>query len=314
MRITIENLGYTYNGRERARGRKHGRGRGRVRGRGCEHDRGCERSAETVDALKNISCTIESGDFVGIMGQTGCGKTTLIQLIAGLLIPTEGRICLDGSDINDKSYDRDVMRQSIGVVFQYPEYQLFETTVERDVAFGLKYSTLSSSEIDARVKWALETMGFDFEKIRKQSPLALSGGEKRRVAIAGVLAVQPEILIFDEPIAGLDPYGRQNFLELVAKLNNNGTTIIMISHNMDALAEYTKHLLILEDGKLIKSGETRAIFLGLENGMRRTEPQQVASLIAKHKNSFLYDDVVTYDDLVSALASDLLGMGGGCSK
>lgn len=302
MRITIENLSYTYDRR----------GRGRF-----------DETIE-VNALQGVSCTIESGDFVGIMGQTGCGKTTLIQLIAGLLTPTAGRICLDGQDINDRSYDRNVLRQAIGVVFQYPEQQLFAATVENDVAFGLKYSGLSANAIGERVKWALETMGFDFSKVRKQSPLALSGGEKRRVAIAGVLAVQPKIIIFDEPIAGLDPYGRQDFLELVAKLNDNGTTIIMISHNMNALAKYTKHLLVLEDGRLIMAGETRAIFLSLNNdlqvrGIRRaiTEPQHVAALIAKHRkcqcqDSFR-DDVVTYDDLISALKGYLLGVGGGGS-
>ncbi len=280
MRIKIENLSYTYN----------------------------ERNDEVVDALKHISCTIDHGDFVGIMGPTGCGKTTLIQLIAGLLTPAEGRIFLEGKDINDRNYDRSVLRQSIGVVFQYPEHQLFETTVERDVAFGLKYSLLGSGEIDERVKWALETMGFDFEAIRKQSPLALSGGEKRKVAIAGILAVKPKILIFDEPIAGLDPYGRQSFLELAAKLNGKGSTIIMISHNMDALAEYTKRLLVLEDGRLIDSGETRAVFSRMEKGVGRTVPQQIASLVSKQKNSFRYD-VVTYEDLISAFSNYLQGGG-----
>ncbi len=280
MRITIENLSYTYN----------------------------ERTNERVDALKHISSTIDPGDFVGIMGPTGCGKTTLIQLIAGLLTPTGGHIYVEGKDINGKDYDRNVLRQSIGVVFQYPEQQLFETTVERDVAFGLKHSLLSPGQIDERAKWALETMGFDFEKIRKQSPLVLSGGEKRKVAIAGILAVKPKILIFDEPIAGLDPYGRQSFLELAAKLNDTGTTIIMISHNMDALAEYTKRLLVLEDGRLIDSGETRAIFSRMGNNMGRTVPQQIASMVSKQKNSFRYD-VVTYEDLISACSSYLQGGG-----
>ncbi len=280
MRITIENLSYTYK----------------------------TRSGDTIDALKNISCTIGSGDFVGIVGKTGCGKTTLIQLIAGLLTPTEGHIYLDDKDINDRSFDRNLLRQSIGVVFQYPEYQLFETTVEKDVAFGLKHSDLSPREKDRCIKWALEIMGFQFENIRKKSPLSLSGGEKRRVAIAGIIAVKPKILIFDEPIAGLDPYGRQNFLELVTKLNNIGTTIIMISHNTDAIAEYTRHMLVLEDGMLIHSGETRAVFLESRNKTLRTGPQQVASLISKHKNSFSYD-VVTYNDLIKALRSYLKGGG-----
>ena len=230
--------------------------------------------------------------------------------MAGLLVPTGGRICLDGQDINDNSFNRNVLRQSIGVVFQYPEQQLFAATVEKDVAFGLKYnwnrpgskfdsgsrsdsgsgSGSGSGEIDERVQWALETMEFDYEEVRKLSPMALSGGEKRRVAIAGVLAVKPKIIIFDEPIAGLDPYGRKNFLELAAKLNDNGTTIIMVSHNMDALAEYTKHLLVLEDGRLIMSGETRDVFHRLKNEKYGhmfvwTEPQQVAELISSLRMS-----------------------------
>ncbi len=278
MRITIENLAYTY----------------------------YEQSGETIDALKQVTCTIDSGDFVGIVGKTGCGKTTLIQLIAGLLTPTEGHIYLDDEDINDRGFDRNILRQSIGVVFQYPEYQLFETTVEKDVAFGLKHSDLNPREKDRCIKWALETMGFQFENIRKKSPLSLSGGEKRRVAIAGIIAVKPKILIFDEPIAGLDPYGRQNFLELVTKLNNSGTTIIMISHNTDAIAEYSQHMLILEDGRLIQSGETSAVFLESHNKILRTGPQQVASLISEHKNSFSYD-VVTYNDLIKALRNYLKG-------
>ncbi|NLY88599.1 MAG: ATP-binding cassette domain-containing protein, partial [Firmicutes bacterium] len=145
-----------------------------------------------VAALKNVSFSIAAGDFVGIMGHTGCGKTTLIQLLAGLRLPAGGRIYINGEDINAKGYDRTGLRQKMGVVFQYPEHQLFATTVEKDVAFGLKYSGLSRQEVTARVQWALETMGFDFAKVRDQSPLALSGGEKRRVAIAGVIARKPE--------------------------------------------------------------------------------------------------------------------------
>ncbi len=278
MQITIKNLSYVYSGQVK----------------------------ESILALENVSCRIDSGDFVGIMGHTGCGKSTLAMLIAGLLTPTEGYIYLDGKDINSKNYDRSELRQSIGVVFQYPENQLFETTVEKDIAFGLRYSTLSPGEIVERVKWAAETMGLDFEAIRKQSPMALSGGEKRKVAIAGVLAVKPRVLILDEPVAGLDPYSRKSFLENAVELNNNGMTIIMISHNMDALAEYTRNLLVLDEGKLIESGETKAVFMGLQNGKQKTKPQQVASLISKHQEEFP-QDVITYDDLILALKCHLRG-------
>ncbi|NLY90614.1 MAG: ATP-binding cassette domain-containing protein [Firmicutes bacterium] len=270
-------------------------------------------SGEKVDALKNVSFTIETGDFVGIMGPTGSGKTTLLQLLAGLRLPTSGRIYFNGEEINAKGYDRNRLRQTVGVVFQDPEYQLFATTVEKDVAFGLKESGLSRQEATDRVRWALETMGFDFEKVRNQSPLALSGGEKRRVAIAGVIARKPEILIFDEPIAGLDPFGRENFLQFVTERNQTGTTIIMTSHNMEALAEYTKHLLVLKEGRLIDAGATREVFTRLKqryNGAFQTKAQRIAILLAEGKLMFS-PAVVTYGDLLSALKQELTGGGRG---
>ncbi len=271
-------------------------------------------SGEKVEALKNVSCSIEAGDFVGIMGNTGSGKTTLIQLLAGLRLPTGGRIYLNGEDINAKGYNRNRLRQRVGVVFQDPEYQLFATTVEKDVAFGLKDSGLHRQEVTAQVKWALETMGFAFEKVRNLSPLALSGGEKRRLAVAGVIVRKPEILIFDEPIAGFDPYGRYNFLQLLTEMNRSGTTIIMVSHNMEALAEYTRHLLVLEQGGLIAAGATREIFLRrntISNGaFGQTKAQRIAALLAAG-NLALPSAVVTYDDLLSALKQRLTGGGMG---
>ena len=282
MSIKIENLNYSYR----------------------------QQSMERIDALKDVSCTIDDGDFVGIMGHTGCGKTTLIQLIAGLISPTSGHIYLDGEDINDKSYDKNILRQKMGVVFQYPEYQLFETSVEKDLAFGLKYSGMNSKDMGSRVQWALETMGFDYEKIHSQSPLALSGGEKRRVAIAGILATKPGILIFDEPIAGLDPYGRQSFLQFIAKMNQSGTTVIMVSHNIEALCEYTKRLLVLDKGELIESGDTREVFKRLNNISNRilgiTPSQKIVSLLSD-SHIHLSSDIVTYEDLLSALKDELNG-------
>lgn len=267
---------------------------------------------EEIDALHDISFFIEEGDFVGIMGHTGCGKSTLIQLIAGLLSPTSGHIYLDGEDINDKNYDRNILREKIGLVFQYPEYQLFETTVEKDVAFGLKHSGLSKEKVADRVQWALETMGFEYEKVRNQSPLGLSGGEKRRVAIAGVLATKPRILIFDEPIAGLDPYGRESFLQFISKMNQSGTTVLMVSHNIEALSEYTKRLLVLDKGKLIESGDTREVFKRLKkrsNSISALTPsQKIVSLLCDH-NIQLSCDIVNYQDLLSALKDELIGGG-----
>jgi energy-coupling factor transport system ATP-binding protein len=271
-------------------------------------------AGEKVEALQDISCAIAAGDFVGIMGHTGCGKTTLIQLLAGLRAPTSGRIYINGEDINAKGYDRNRLRQTVGVMFQNPEYQLFATTVEKDVAFGLKYSGLRGQEVTARVRWALETMGFDFEKVRNQSPLALSGGEKRRVAIAGVIAIRPQILIFDEPIAGLDPYSRENFLQFVTQMNQAGTTIIMVSHNMEALAEYTQHLLVLEKGRLIDAGPTREVFIRLkqrkDGAFGQTAAQKIVTLLAERELK-LPPAVVTYGDLLAALKHELTGGGQG---
>lgn len=284
MSIKIENLNYTY--------RQH--------------------FMEEIDALHNVSFSIEDGDFVGIMGHTGCGKTTLIQLIAGLTSPTSGHIYLDGEDINDKNYDRNALREKIGLVFQYPEYQLFETTVEKDVAFGLKHSGLSKEAVANRVQWALETMGFEYEKVSKQSPLGLSGGEKRRVAIAGVLATKPRILIFDEPIAGLDPYGRQSFLQFISKMNQSGTTVIMVSHNIEALCEYSKRLLVLEKGRLIEAGDTREVFKRLNkrcDGVPGITPSQKIVSLLCDRNIHLSSDIVNYQDLLSALKDELIGGG-----
>lgn len=223
-----------------------------------------EKTPLETKALNDVSFRIKDGEFVGIMGRTGCGKSTLIQLIAGLLPPSKGQILLDGADINASGYDRTVLRKTVGIVFQFPEYQLFETTVEKDVAFALKHSGLSKSEVTNRVQWALETLGFSFEEIRKKSPLSLSGGEKRKVAIAGVLAAGPNVLIFDEPIAGLDPCGRLEFLELVAKLNREGTTILMVSHNTDCLCEHAQRILVLKDGTLAVDGTPEEVFHHLD--------------------------------------------------
>lgn len=232
-------------------------------------------------ALKNVSFRIEDGEFVGIMGHTGCGKSTLIQLIAGLLIPSEGQVLINDVNINDSKYDRAILRRTVGIVFQYPEYQLFETTVERDVAFSLKHSGLKKEEILQRVRWALEAVGFSWEEVRKKSPMSLSGGEKRRAAIAGVLAAKPKILIFDEPLAGLDPQGRIEFLQLVKKLNREGTSILMVSHNTDLLCEYAGRILVMKDGSLAAAGTPDEIFSDLDLALSLHIPPGNVRMIAQ---------------------------------
>ncbi|HHT26018.1 MAG TPA: energy-coupling factor transporter ATPase [Firmicutes bacterium] len=282
MPIEVENLSYTY----------------------------MPESTQSVAALQGINLRIADGEFVGIMGRTGSGKSTLIQLLAGLLTPTRGRVLLDGRDIAAKDYDRSILRRTVGIVFQYPEYQLFETTVAKDVAFGLKHSGLNHVEVTSRVRKALEIMGFDYDKIHNQSPLALSGGEKRRVAIAGVLAVQPKILIFDEPVAGLDPQGRYSFMQLTARLHQGGTTIIMVSHNTDVLSEYTERLVVLEHGQIALEGLTKDVFMQLPTHdhlpVAMSTAQEIAYMLAA-RGMNLPQGIITYDDLLFALKAKLGG-------
>ncbi len=252
-------------------------------------------------ALKNISLKIEDGDFVGIMGQTGCGKSTFIQLIAGLIKPVTGQVLVDNFDINASGYDRNILRQRVGVVFQYPECQLFETTVERDVAFGLKHFGWSQEKVGQAVKEALEMVGFNYDEVKDLSPLSFSGGQKRRIAIAGILAAKPSILILDEPIAGLDPLGRDAFLRFITELNNKGVTIIMISHNADALSEYAGRILVLKDGELINDGSAKEVFSdydGLkENGLGAGQVREITELL-RERGFEVPKDTIRYTELL----------------
>lgn len=257
-------------------------------------------------ALDNVSFTIEDGDFVGVMGHTGCGKSTMIQLIDGLIKPSSGEILLDGKNINAAGYDRSELRSKIGLVFQYPECQLFETTVEKDAAFGLKHMGLSKQEVTERVRWALEALSFDFEMVRSLSPLGLSGGEKRRVAIAGILAARPKYLLLDEPIAGLDPLGRADFLRLLKTLNGQGTTIVMVSHNADSIGECAGRVLVFDRGRLARSGSTAEVFSDAER-MRAMhlsvgQSRGLASLICE-KGISLPQDITKYEELKNAVTA-----------
>lgn len=261
-----------------------------------------------TEVLHDVSLTIERGQFVGIMGHTGCGKTTLIQLMAGLLTPSAGQIFLDDADINDKRYDRSILRRKLGMVFQYPECQLFETTVAKDVAFGLKHAGLSRQDVEKRVQWALEVTGFDYETVKELSPLGLSGGEKRRVAIAGILATQPEYLILDEPIAGLDPLGREDFLKLLTKLNAEGTTIVMVSHNADCLGAYASRILVLDHGKLVDDGTPSQVFLDVDQMKARqigvSQCREIAKLL-QDGGMAISQEITAYDDLLRAVLKEV---------
>ncbi|MDO4860774.1 MAG: ATP-binding cassette domain-containing protein [Bacillota bacterium] len=259
-------------------------------------------------ALKDISLSVEKGSICGIMGMTGCGKTTLIQMIAGLYTPTSGKVIIDGEDINDPDYDRLKLRSRLGIVFQYPESQLFETTAFKDVAFGLKHSGLSDEEKTENIRWALEVTGFDFEKIKDKSPLSLSGGEKRRLAIAGVLAVKPDYLLLDEPFAGLDPVGRERFVALLKGLNREGMTIIIVSHNADAVAECVTDLVIMKGGSIVLKGEVHDVFgnkeLLRECGVQVSSAAWTGQMLTE-KGTLAESRAITIDELVSELTAAL---------
>jgi len=212
-------------------------------------------------ALDDVSLRIEDGEFVGIIGHTGSGKSTLIQHLNGLLKPTSGQILIDGEDLNGENTNRRKLRQRIGLVFQYPEYQLFEETVAKDIAFGPKNQGLSASEIDERVHYAMTNVHLDYDKYGQRSPFELSGGQMRRVAIAGVLAMKPSVLILDEPTAGLDPRGRDRILSMLEDLHSREkVTIIMVSHSMDDMARLATRLIVMANGKVLASGTPREIF------------------------------------------------------
>jgi energy-coupling factor transport system ATP-binding protein len=212
-------------------------------------------------AVDNISFTIKKGEFVGLIGHTGSGKSTLIQTINGLLKPSKGKIFVNDMDLTDKKVKKSNIRKKVGLVFQYPEYQLFEETIYKDIAFGPKNLNLKSNEIDIRVREAMEIVGLDFEDLHDMSPFELSGGQKRRVAIAGVLAMKPEVLILDEPTAGLDPRGRDEILAQIKMLNKEkGVTIILVSHSMEEVANVVDRLIVLDNGKKVLDGEVREVF------------------------------------------------------
>ena len=210
-------------------------------------------------ALNDVSLTINKGEFIGIIGHTGSGKSTLIQHFNGLEKATSGTIYFNGQDIYDKDFNMKSLRSKVGLVFQYPEHQLFETTVLEDVKFGPKNLGLDKLEVDLRAFEAIKQVGLS-EKSYDASPFELSGGQKRRVAIAGVLAMKPEILILDEPTAGLDPRGRDEILDQIAKLHKEGLTVILVSHSMEDVAKYADRIIAMNSGKIAFDGTPKEVF------------------------------------------------------
>jgi energy-coupling factor transport system ATP-binding protein len=216
-------------------------------------------------ALDDVNLEIAAGDFVGLIGHTGSGKSTLVQHLNGLLFPTAGRVLIGGEEIKQNSGNLKKIRQKVGLVFQYPEHQLFEETIYQDIGFGPKNLGLESKEIEKRVREAMEAVHLDYKSLKDRSPFALSGGQMRRVAIAGVLAMRPEVLILDEPTAGLDPKGREDILEEIAELHQNlQITVILVSHSMEDIARYTNRVVVMSEGKIALNGSAQEIFTRVE--------------------------------------------------
>jgi len=258
----------------------------------------------SVKALDTVSFKIHEGEFVGITGRTGCGKSTLLQIMDGLLTPDCGTVLFDNEDINAKGFDRRILRRNIGAVFQFPEYQLFETTAERDAAFSLKHMRLGREEKKQRVYDAMQAVGLDYESFKDKSPLGCSGGEKRKLAIAGALAAKPKYLIFDEPTAGLDPQGRAAFMQLAAGLNARNTAVIIISHDIDSMAEYAKRIIVLDQGRMVKDGAPEDVLsdygMLLKSGVHAGNITDIAGQL-REKGADIRQGTVKYHQLIDEI-------------
>ena len=256
-------------------------------------------------ALDNVNLNIEGGDFIGLIGHTGSGKSTLVQHLNGLMKPTSGKISIDGIDIGSKDADLRQIRQKVGLVFQYPEHQLFEETVYRDIAFGPENLELDEEEVDRRVRKAMDLVGLDFESLKDRSPFELSGGQKRRVAIAGVLAMRPEVLILDEPTAGLDPRGRDEILNSIQSLyREEGIIIILVSHSMEDIARMVNRIIVMHRGRIAMEGSTKDVFMQVEKleDMGLGIPQ-ITSFMRSYrlKGHDIKDDILTIEDAKAEL-------------
>ena len=259
-------------------------------------------------ALDDVNLCIEEGSFVGIVGATGSGKSTLIQHLNGLIKVQDKKtssVVVGGMSATDKKTLKN-LRFKVGMVFQYPEYQLFADTVEKDIAFGPKNMKLSKEEVDERVRKAMDVVGLDYDQFASRSPFDLSGGEKRRAAIAGVIAMRPEILVLDEPVAGLDPAGREEILALVKKLQKEvSPTIILVSHNMDDIAVLADRIVALKDGKIVADGTPKEVFSDRERikdiGLDVPFATQLTDEFIS-RGVDLPRDIISLDELAESLA------------
>jgi len=262
-------------------------------------------------ALNDVSFNIDDGEYIGLIGHTGSGKSTLIQHLNGLLKPSSGRVVIDGIDLaNTKGQALKDVRRNVGLVFQYPEHQLFEETVYRDISFGPKNYGLSQSEIDERVAKAMALVGLDFDKYKDRSPFEISGGQRRRVAIAGVLAINPKVLILDEPTAGLDPKGKNEILTQISELHKNSNiTIILVSHNMDEIARLADRIIVMDKGTIALIGTPAQIYAEADKlehmGLGIPQITKVVNLL-RQKGLKLPQDVYTIQS-ARDLIFELLG-------
>lgn len=267
-------------------------------------------------ALENISLTIEKGEFIGIIGHTGSGKSTLIQHLNGLIHPTSGKVTIDGVDLAAKTKAAVAKRHSVGMVFQYPEHQLFEETVAKDIAFGPKNLGCSEEETEKRVKSAMKFAGLDYDTFGGRSPFRLSGGQQRRVAIAGVIAMHPDFLILDEPSAGLDPIGRREIFSRIQSWYQKGVfSVILVSHNMDDIARLANRLLVMHKGHLVMDGKPMDIFLHHRRELQEcgvdAPPLTQTLLYLKEKGIPVPEDAKTVEEAVNRM-SQMLGGGKSC--
>ena len=295
--IWLENISFTYDAAEARRQRKAGK-------KPAPKQAKWGNSPEALWALDNVSLKVRKGEFLGIAGHTGSGKSTLIQHMNGILHPTSGRVVAFGSDIAEKGAANDV-RGRVGVVFQYPENQLFAATVAEDVAFGPRNLGLSEEEVSKRVERSLRTVGLNPEEIAARSPFELSGGQQRRVAFAGVLAMEPEVLVLDEPAAGLDPKARKSFLDMVSHLHEEGLTVVMVSHNMDDLANLCDRVAVMSEGKLLMEGTPAEVFTRAAEltsvGLATTSPEHFANLLREGGLPMPHEGLATEDSIVAYL-------------